>query len=111
VSSSNRYAVLMRMFDHVDAHARTALPAVDRTPAPWESSMQATCECLSWRGTWSTQDRRRTEDELGESLYAEFPHHTRQALVAAHALLDKGVITPEELSAKMKEVRARLESA
>jgi hypothetical protein len=31
--------------------------------------------------------------------------------VAAHALLDKGVITPEELSAKMKEVRARLESA
>ena len=47
--------------------------------------------------------------ELGETLYAEFPYYTRQALVAAHMLFDKGLITPKELEAKMKEVRKRLE--
>lgn len=109
MSSSNRYDVLMRTFDHIDAQTETALPDMDRKAAPWESSMQATCECLSWRGSWSNKDRRHAENELGEILYAEFPHYARQALVAAHMLLDKGFITQEELSSKMKEVRERLE--
>lgn len=109
MTSPNRYDVLMHTFDHIDAQAETALLDMDCNPAPWESSMQATCECLSWRGSWSNKDRRHAEDELGETLYAEFPPYTRQALVAAHALLDKGFITQEELSFKMKEVRERLE--
>lgn len=109
MSSSNRYDVLMHMLDHIDAQAKPALSDMDREPARWESSMQATCECLTWRGSWSNKDRRQAEDELGETLYAEFPHNSRQALVAAHALLDKGFITQDELSSKMKEVRERFE--
>ncbi len=109
MSSSNRYDVLMHMLDHIDAQAETALPDMDREPARWESSTQATCECLSWRGSWSNKDRRQAEDELGKTIYAEFPHYARQALVAAHTLLDKGLITQDELESKMKEVRERLE--
>jgi hypothetical protein len=109
VSSSNRYDVLMHMLDHVDAKAETALPDMDREPARWESSTQATCECLAWRSSWSNKHRRQAEDELGETLYAAFPRNTRQVLVAAHTLLDRGFITQDELSSKMKEVRDRLE--
>jgi hypothetical protein len=71
--------------------------------------MQATCECLSWRGSLDNLERRHAEDELGETLYAEFPVHTRSALVVTHSLLDQGVITEDELQTKMAEVRARLE--
>ena len=111
MSSSNPYDVLLHILGPTDAQADTALPYMDRQPAPWESSMQATCECLSWRGLWSNKDRRHAEDELGESLYANFPHYTRQTLVAAHTLLDKGIISQDELSSKMKEVRERFERA
>lgn len=82
---------------------------LDRNPAPWEASMQATCECLSWRGALDNLDRRNAEDDLGETLYAEFPSHTRSALVVAHSLMDRGVIDPGELEARMNAVRARME--
>jgi hypothetical protein len=81
----------------------------DGTPSPWESSMQATCECLSWRGSLDNLERRQAEDALGETLYAEFPVHTRSVLVVRHWLLDQGLITEDELQTKMAEVRARLE--
>jgi len=67
--------------------------------------MQATCECLSWRGSLDNLERRQAEDALGES----FPVHTRSAVVVRHWLLDQGLITEDELQTKMVEVRARLE--
>jgi hypothetical protein len=71
--------------------------------------MQATCECLSWRGSLDNLERRQAEDALGETLYADFPVHTRSALVVRHWLLERGLITEGELERKMAEVRARLE--
>ncbi|MFE3292172.1 ScnB [Rhodococcus sp. NPDC059234] len=84
------------------------LPDTDRKPEPWESAMQATCECLSWRGTWDNLERRRTEDALGESTYSRFPVHARSAISTAHELIDRGILDEDELRAKMTEVRQRL---
>ena len=92
-----------------------ALPSVrpdaERTPEPWEANVQATCECLSWRGVLDNLERRQAEDALGETTYARFPLHTRSAVVTAHALIDRGAITERELERKMREVRARFERA
>ncbi len=41
--------------------------------------------------------------------HPDFPVHSRSALVVAHLLLDKGLIDQDELEAKVREVRARLE--
>lgn len=99
----------MRTLEHVDQEPAAALGDLDRTPAPWESSWQATCECLSWRGSLDNLARRHAEDDLGEGLYADFPNHTRSPLVVAHQLLDKGLISPAELEEKMGHVRERME--
>jgi hypothetical protein len=107
--SGSRYDVLAGALGPVGGKDSPTLPELDRQPAPWESSLQATCECLSRRGTLDTLERRQAEDALGETLYAEFPVHVRWALVTAHLLLDKGLITSGDLQAKMDEVRARFE--
>lgn len=85
----------------------SALPELDRKPDPWESSMQATCECLSWRGALDNLERRHAEDDLGESIYREFPVRARSVVVTAHELLDRGVISQDELRARMDLVRDR----
>jgi hypothetical protein len=108
VSEPSRYEVLATL-EGGHRSGGESLPDLDRPPAPWESSMQATCECLSWRGTFDNLERRHAEDDLGEQVYVRFPVHARSALVTTHALLDRGVITQEELRAKMEEVRARLQ--
>jgi hypothetical protein len=107
--STKRYDLLMHLLDDNSIQREITLPEMDHKPFPWETYIQATCDCLDWRGSWCNKDRRAAEDELGETLYAEFPHYTQQALVAAHVLLDKGLITTDELNNKMKEVQARLE--
>lgn len=109
MSAPPAHTVLLDLLAPVSGRHEMAPPSPDRKPAPWESAMQATCECLSWRGALDNLARRHAEDELGETVYAEFPAHTRSALVTAQSLLDGGVITAAELRVKMREVRARLE--
>jgi hypothetical protein len=107
LGSGNRYAVLMATLRGADA----APPDADRTPAPWEANVQATCECLSWRGALDNLERRHAEDALGETTYADFPLHTRAVVVAAHSLLERGEISEHEIETKMNEVRARFQQA
>jgi hypothetical protein len=86
-------------------------PDRDRAPAPWEANVDATCECLSWRGALGNLQRRRAEDELGATVYADVPLHARSAVVTAHSLLERGAISEHELEAKMNEVRERFANA
>jgi hypothetical protein len=107
MSGSNHYPVLMATLRRADP----APPEPDRTRSPWEANVQATCECLSWRGSLDNLERRHAEDTLGETTYADFPLHTRAAVVTAHALLERGEISEQELETKMNEVRARFQKA
>lgn len=106
---STPYRVLLDALDPDSLlHRETSLPELDRTPDAWESRMQATCECLSLRGTLDNLDRRHAEDVLGETVYHDFPVHTRSVVAATHELLDRGVIAEDELLARVAAVRARL---
>ena len=89
----------------------SARPEAEHTPEPWEANVRATCECLSWRGALHNLERRHAEDRLGETTYADFPLHTRSAIVTAHTLIERGAIAEGELEAKMRNVRARFERA
>jgi hypothetical protein len=107
-----QFGILLGILSQADEpEAPSALTALEHPPAPWESSMQVTCECLSWRGALDNLERRHAEDRLGATVYREFPVRGRPAVVVAHALLEKGVISESELQAKMTEVRSRLELA
>lgn len=106
-----QFGILLGILNRVDERASAPLPALEHTPDPWESSMQATCECLSWRGALDNAERRHAEDRLGTTVYGEFPVRSRPAIVVAHSLLEKGVVSESELQAKMTEVRSRLAMA
>jgi hypothetical protein len=108
--STHPYEVLLETLDP-ESRREEALPELERKPDPWESAMQATCECLSWRGTLDNLERRNAEDALGETTYHDFPVHARSVVVTAHELMDRGAFTPEELQARMTAVRERFNKA
>jgi hypothetical protein len=81
----------------------------EKVEEPWVMNTYVTCECLGWRGVCNSEERRRGENDLGATLYFGLPYYARWATVAAKTLIDKGLITPDELSVKVDEVRARLE--
>ena len=104
------YDVLRDTFDS-NGRRETTLPELERKPDPWESAMQATCECLSWRGALDNLERRNAEDALGETTYHDVPVHARSAVVTAHQLMERGTFTPDELRDRMQAVRERFHRA
>jgi uncharacterized protein YceH (UPF0502 family) len=108
--SADPYDVLLDTLDPGSRREAT-LPELDRKPDPWESAMQATCECLSWRGALDNLGRRHAEDALGETTYHDFPVRARSVVVTAHELMSRGAFTPEELRARMDVVRERFNLA
>jgi hypothetical protein len=108
--SGTPYEVLLDTLDSQIRREET-LPGLERRPDPWESAMQATCECLSWRGALDNLERPHAEDELGETTYHDFPVHARSVVVTAHKLMERGAFTPEELRARMDSIRERFNRA
>jgi uncharacterized protein YceH (UPF0502 family) len=104
------YQVLLDTL-HPDLRREETLPELDHAPDPWESAVQATCECLSWRGALDNLQRRRAEDELGETAYHDFPVHARSVVVTAHELMERGTLTAKELRARMDRIRDRFNRA
>lgn len=108
--STEPYEVLLGALEP-DARCEDTLPELERKPDPWESAMQATCECLSWRGTLDNLERRQAEDVLGETTYHDFPVRARSAVVTAHELMERGAFTADELRSRMDMVRERFNRA
>ena len=65
--SDKAYEVLLDALP-ADARREETLPELERTPDPWESAMQATCECLSWRGALDNLERRHADGEQAAPL-------------------------------------------
>jgi hypothetical protein len=85
------------------------VPYLDYEEPDWEMRTYVTCEVLAWRGAWTAEERRRRENDLGASQYFGVPYYARWVTVAAKMLVDKGLVTPDELSTKLDEVRSRRE--
>jgi len=82
----------------------------DHELAPWEKRCHATLECLYWRQVMSMEEKRRAVEDLGQTLYADLSYYQKWALGAAQHLMNKGLVTQDELAAKMDEVRARMQA-
>ena len=78
---------------------------------PWKVSLYATCECLAAGEALPLLERRRAEDQLGETVYSGTPAPEQLLLALAHIMLSRRLLSEEDLARRMKAVRSRLEAA
>lgn len=104
------YAALRAVLHDVGGQPDAPAPFLEKGEEEWEMNTYITCECLGWRGAWNSEMRRRTENDLGATQYFGFPYYGRWITGAAKTLVQKGLITTDELGAKIDEIRARLEA-
>lgn len=77
---------------------------------PWENKTDAIVRLLSQpqRGPLMRIDElRRGIEEMGPGVYDELTYYERWIASIANILLEKGVITVDELGRKIEEVKAR----
>ena len=83
------------------------LDQTDHKTVFWEKSTHCVAECLAWRGHWNAEERRRRENDLGETIYFSTPYYARWLLATTKMLIEKGLITPDELIQKMDDISRR----
>jgi thiocyanate hydrolase subunit beta len=107
--SNELFDALRHVLHDVGGQPDLPLPFREKDEEDWEMRTYVTCECLGSRGVWNSEERRRAENDLGATLYYGLPYYARWATVAAKTLVDKGLITTDELAAKIDDVRERLQ--
>jgi hypothetical protein len=84
---------------------------VDTTPHDptfWEKQIDAMNLLLAQKGLRRTDENRRYVEMLGEDAYNTLTYYERWTAALARQLIDKGVLTQDEIDAKVAEVRAKL---
>lgn len=96
---------------HHDLGGRSAGP-IDRTERelePWEKRVDAMLQLLSapGRAIIRVDELRRAIESLGAEEYDRLAYYERWITAIAHLLIEKGVLTTDELVRKLEEVRTR----
>jgi hypothetical protein len=86
-----------------------AVDRVDHEHAPWEKRVDALLRLLAdgKRRIMTVDELRRGIEQLGPGAYDEMSYYQRWMASIGDNLLEKGVITVDELGRKMAEVEAR----
>jgi hypothetical protein len=83
---------------------------IDRTEhdlLPWEKRCHALADVLDFHKIINTEEKRRGVEQLGAEMMGKLTYYERWILAFSNILLQKAILTPDELAQKMKEVEAR----
>jgi hypothetical protein len=75
--------------------------------ALWEKRCHALANLLDIHKIVSTEEKRRGVEALGSEMVERLSYYERWIVAFANILLQKQILTPEELARKMNEVAAR----
>lgn len=94
-------------------HDLGGLPAgpVDTTPHDmtfWEKQIDALNALLSQKGLRRVDENRRYIEMLGDDAYNTLSYYERWTAALARQLIDKGVLTQDEVDVKIAAIRDRL---
>ena len=95
------------------SHDLGGLPAgpVDTAPHDptfWEKQIDAMNAVLAQKGLRRTDENRRYIEMLSEDAYNALSYYERWAAALARQLIDKGILTQDEIDAKVAEIRKGL---
>jgi len=76
---------------------------------PWEKRVHALRELLARKNLLSSDVLRKNVESLGEQEYRELSYYEKWIHSISQAMLERGVVTNQELGKKIDEIKARYE--
>lgn len=74
----------------------------------WEKQIDAVRAVVGTKGIYRTDENRRWVESLGDDAYNNLSYYERWTAALMRALIDKGVLTQDEIDARVAIVRKRL---
>jgi hypothetical protein len=79
----------------------------ERPLYPWEKRIHALLDVLDYHKVVNTEEKRRGTENLGSEMAGKLTYYEKWIVAASNCLLQKGILTPDEIALKSKEVAAR----
>jgi hypothetical protein len=77
-------------------------------PTFWEKQIDGVRAVVGAKGIYRTDENRRWVESLGEDVYSRLSYYERWTASMMRALIDKGVLTQDEIDERVKILRQRL---
>ena len=74
----------------------------------WEKQIDAVRAVVGAKGIYRTDENRRWVESLGDDAYERLTYYERWTAALMRALIDKNVLTQDEIDQRVKIVRERL---
>ena len=74
----------------------------------WEKQIDGIRAVVGTKGIYRTDENRRFVEALGDDAYNRLTYYERWTAALMRGLIDKGVLTQDEIDARVKVVRERL---
>ena len=74
----------------------------------WEKQIDGVRAVVGAKGIYRTDENRRWVESLGEDAYEKLTYYERWTAALMRGLIEKGVLTQDEIDARVKIVRQRL---
>jgi hypothetical protein len=81
----------------------------DHQLLPWEKRCHALLDVLAAHKIVNTEEKRRGIDDLGSEIYGKLTYYEKWIVAAANVLMQKGILTPDEIARRVDEVKQRFE--
>jgi hypothetical protein len=79
----------------------------ERALYPWEKRCHALLDVLDYHKVVNTEEKRRGTENLGSEMAAKLNYYEKWIVSASNCLLQKGILAPDEIGLKTKEVSER----
>ncbi|MDN3656111.1 nitrile hydratase subunit beta [Ferruginibacter paludis] len=79
----------------------------ERPLYPWEKRCHALLDVLDYHKIVNTEEKRRGTENLGTEMAGKLTYYEKWIVSASNCLLQKGILTPDQIADKTKEVSER----
>ena len=99
--------LLKRLPNDIGGLPAEPIARIDHELEPWEKRCHALADVLDFRKIINTEEKRRGVEALGAEMVGRLSYYERWIAAITNVLLEKGIITVDELGRKMSEIEAR----
>lgn len=97
-----------RLPNDIGGNEAGPIQIADHELLPWEKRCHALLDVLDTNKIINTEEKRRGVEDLGKELISQNGYYERWIMAAANILMQKQLITPDEIARKTSEVEERL---
>lgn len=104
---TNTASLVKRLPNDIGGLPADPIQRVDHELEPWEKRCHALADVLDFHKLINTEEKRCGVEALGAEMVGKLSYYERWIVAFANILFRKGILTPEELARKMREVEGR----